>query len=465
MIVMKFGGTSMGTVRAIEQVVDVIIKRRKEVVGVVVSAYSKCTDQLIELGHLASTGDLLYTRLCEDLLKRHLDSVYDLIKNLQQKQKTAERVIETFEELKRLLEGIFLIRELSPRTLDLLMSFGERLSAYILAQTLVDRGLEAEFVDTRKFIKTDRQFGNAKVNFQVTDKKIRNFFRRSVKLPILTGFIASSADNETTTLGRGGSDYTAAILGAALCVDSIEIWTDVDGVMTADPKKVKRAFPIINMSYEEAMEMSHFGAKVIYFPTMTPAKGKQIPIMIRNTFNQSFRGTKIGVISARQYIICGISSISDVVIMLFQGSSMVGMPGIASRLFDTLARENINIILITQSSSEHTICLAISSKDVRSGVSSIEAEFKQEMADKTIDPVIIRDSVVILSVVGDNMRHTPGVAGMIFGALGQCNISVSVIAQGSSERNISFVLDRKDEEKALDVIHKKFFGSKKNEEA
>ncbi|MGE5680268.1 MAG: bifunctional aspartate kinase/homoserine dehydrogenase I, partial [Bacillota bacterium] len=311
---------------------------------------------------------------------------------------------------------------------------------------------------SRTVIKTDDTYGYGKVNFELTNENIIRYFNEHKKPQIITGFIASTAKNETITIGRGGSDYTAAIFGAALEAEEIEIWTDVDGVMTADPRKVKRAFALKSMTYEEAMEMSHFGAKVIHPPTMQPALNKKIPIRIKNTFNPEFAGTVIGKKNgSHNFSIKGISSIDNIALIRVQGSGMVGVPGVANRIFGALANRNISVFLITMASSEHSLCLALLPKFAAKAKEIIEKELKFEIRDKLVSEIVIETDLSIIAVVGENMRNTPGIAGKVFQALGKNGVNVVAIAQGSSELNISAVIAKEDESKALNALHDIFF--------
>ncbi len=312
-------------------------------------------------------------------------------------------------------------------------------------------------------VKTDENFGLARVNKQLTYEKIKAHFANNKKIQIITGFIGSTENDETTTLGRGGSDLTASLFAAALETADLEIWIDVSGVMSADPDKVKNAFSITEMTYEEAMEMSHFGAKVIYPPTIQPALEKKIPLRIKNTFVPQFSGIVIRekVAKKNNYLIKGISSIERVSLLRIQGSGMIGVAGIAARLFGALAKEKINIILITQASSEHSICLAIKPEEASHAKKTIEQEFFLERQAKLVDEIVIESKLSIIAIVGENMRQTPGIASKLFQALGESEINVIAIAQGSSELNISVVLNFADEPKALNVIHHKFFNLEK----
>jgi aspartokinase/homoserine dehydrogenase 1 len=462
MKVMKFGGTSVGTPERISCVLDIVAgSLRDENIAVVVSAFTGVTDQLIRMGTLAAQGDAGYRSLLVELEKRHLAAVGSLIPTAERKP-VLTTVKHSLKELEEVLHGVFLVRELTARTLDFVMSFGERLSAFITAQAFCSRGIQAEFLDARDVLKTDPNFGAAHVNFAESYNNIRRRFKTHPALQVITGFIGSTSQNETTTLGRGGSDYSASLFGAALKATEIEIWTDVDGVLTADPRVVKDAFPIESMTYEEAMELSHFGAKVIHPPTMQPALKLNIPIRIRNTFMSSRKGTLISKnMSDNRHAVKGLSSISSVVLLRLQGSGMVGIPGIASRLFGALARKQISVILITQASSEHSICLAIDPKSAEAAKAAIEEEFSLEMQVEQIDPVVTEPDRCILAAIGENMRNTPGIAGKLFQALGQDRVNVIAIAQGSSELNVSIVVERKDEARGLNAIHRTFFDSGK----
>jgi aspartokinase/homoserine dehydrogenase 1 len=365
---------------------------------------------------------------------------------------------DLLNELENLLHGIFLVKELTVKTLDYVMSFGERLSAYIITEAVRDRKLEAEFLDTRQLIKTDDTFGNAKVLFDTTNQNIRTYFKDHKELQIITGYISSTVNDETTTLGRGGSDYTASIFGAALEADEIEIWTDVDGVMTADPKKVKKAFSISHMSFVEAMEMSHFGARVIHPPTMKPAMEKNIPIRIMNTFNPKFEGTLIGRLDGEKiFPVKGISSIDNISLLRIQGSGISRVAGIAPRIFNVLTEGNINVMLITMASSEYSLCLAVLPKSAPLAKRLIDEELSYEIWEGLVDKVIIENDLSIVAIVGENMRKATGVSGRIFQSLGKNGINIVAIAQGSSELNISVVIPKEDESKALNAIHDAFF--------
>jgi len=457
-IVMKFGGTSVGSPKTILACIAVVQNAKHPVAAVVVSAFSGVTNQLLELAEKVGNGDGSYKEILQTISTRHKDAVSELITDEKRKKGAQQRVDALLLELEEITMGSFLTKEGSPKTHDSIAAFGERLSAMIITDVFADAGVHAFFVDGRDIIVTDHTFTHAAVDFQKTNAKIATYFQSKEGLGIVTGFIAGTEKGETTTLGRGGSDYTASIVGAALGVAAIEIWTDVDGVLTADPRKVPTAFTIEKMTYQEAMEMSHFGAKVIYAPTMIPAITKHVPILIRNTFHPQFSGTLISDQASNGFLIKGISSISDISVVLFQGSGMIGIPGFAARVFTALAKKEIHVILITQASSEHTICFAIAPRDEKVAKEAIEQEFAAELAEKIVDPLILENHHAIIAIVGDKMRKKIGIVGKLFSVLGENDVNIVAIAQGSSERNISFVISKDDEVKALHVIHRAFFG-------
>lgn len=462
MKILKFGGTSVGTAVNIQKVLNVLQNRAAEGERLVVvfSAFGKVTDLLVDAGTLAAKGDNSYQQIFSKIEKTHIGIADELI-SLKTRSHLLTQVKLLLKDLEEVLYGVFLVKELTIKTLDYIMSFGERLSAYIISQCLLDAGLDNVFVDTRQIIKTNDEFGAARVLFKETTSNAINLFKSTQKLFICTGFIASTLENETTTLGRGGSDYTASLLGFILDAEEIEIWTDVDGVLTADPGKVKTAFSIEQLTYEEAMELSHFGAKVIHPPTMQPAMDKKIPLRIKNTFNPDFPGTLIHAHKGRNggHIIRGISTINDVDLLQIQGSGMIGIPGVARRIFGALANEKINIILVSQASSEHSICLAILPKYARRAKKALESEFKYEIQYGLVNKVIVEHKMAILAVVGENMRHTKGIAGRVFQTLANSGVNISAIAQGSSELNISMVVAKSDEIVALNAIHQAFFST------
>jgi bifunctional aspartokinase / homoserine dehydrogenase 1 len=456
MKVLKFGGSSVSTPQRIQSVIEILKPYLKEKVAVVFSAFGGVTDTLIQVSTLALEGKQEYKQKLEEIEKRHLNAVRELI-GVQRQSSILAQVKMKVNELEDVLNGVFLVKERTPRTLDYIMSFGERLSAYIIAEAMKDRGIPASFLDARQLIRTDNHFGYAKVDFDITSKLIVEHFKKSNDIQVITGFIATSESGETTTLGRSGSDYTAAIFAGALQATDLEIWTDVDGMMTADPRLVKKAFTVPQMSYEEAMELSHFGAKVIFPATMQPAMVNHIPIWIKNTFNPTFKGTVIHAQSTNGKLIKGISSMNAISLLNIQGSGLLGVVGVSMRLFATLAREKVNVILISQASSEHSICIAVESQYAKHAKAAIEREFVHEIRSEEIDEVQVQSELSIVAVVGDGMKHSPGTSGRMFSALGKNGINVIAIAQGSSERNISAVVYQSDVAKALNALHEAFF--------
>jgi aspartokinase/homoserine dehydrogenase 1 len=458
MKVLKFGGSSVATPQRINSIIEIVKPRLvHEPMCLVFSAFGGVTDLLIQISQLALAGQPTYKEELVKIEQRHLEAVRALI-SLQRQSGVLAQVKVTINELADILHGVFLVKERTPRSLDFIMSFGERLSAYIISEAFKDAGINAEFLDARRVVRTDGQFGYARVNFEVTNQQVNDLFSRSTSVQIITGFIGTSESGETTTLGRSGSDYTAAIFAGALKAESLEIWTDVDGMMTADPRKVKKAFTVKEMTYEEAMELSHFGAKVIFPATMQPAMVNQIPIWIKNTFNPTHVGTCISRnANGKALIIKGISSMDNISLLNVQGSGMMGVVGVSMRLFATLAREKINVILISQASSEHSICLAIESAVASQAKAAIEKEFYYEVLNRDMNAVTIENDCAIVAIVGENMKHNPGTSGRMFGALGKNGVNVRAIAQGSSELNISAVIQQSDVGKALNSLHEAFF--------
>ncbi len=459
MKVLKFGGSSVGTPDRIRSLIEILKNyyKRGEKFTVVFSAFGGVTDSLIEMSQLAEKGDEGYKEKFAAFSKRHKKAVDELLANPLKNQVLAE-MTENHQVLENLLHGIFLVREASPRTMDYVLSFGERNSAFVISHAMQQAGIPASYLDARQIIKTDKTFGSAKVDFDQTEKKIGEYFSQHPEVQVVTGFVSSSKGGLTTTLGRGGSDYTAAILAAGLNATAIEIWTDVNGVLTADPRKVKKAFTIPNMTYAEAMEMSHFGAKVIYPPTLQPALKKNIPLYIKNTFNPAFTGTFISdQTDPNGHAVKGISSINQVALLTLQGSGLFGVPGIAGRLFGTLSNAGISVILITQGSSEHSITFAVAPGDARKAQRSVAKEFEYEMQKGQVEPIKAETDLSVVAIIGENMRLRPGIAGRMFQALGRNGVNVIAIAQGSSELNISTVVRRDDEAKAMNALHEAFF--------
>lgn len=456
---MKFGGSSVGSPDRIKNVVEIVrAKQAENIAGVVFSAYSGVTDSLIKIANLALSRDKSYISLFEELKQKHIDFAKELVPDGKERDLLIEGLSMRLTELKEILDGIYLIKELTPKTLDYVQSFGELLSAYTINIAFKNSGIDAEFLDARKVIKTDNNFTSAQVLKTETYYYIKEEFSRINKLRVITGFIASTHENETTTLGRGGSDYTVAIFGAALEVDEIEIWTDVDGVLTADPRKVTDSFIVNELSYEEAMELSYFGAKVIYAPTIQPAMDLEIPVRIKNSFNPDHPGSIIKKTPGKNTNeITGLASIDNIALLRVEGGGMVGVTGIAGRLFRTLALNRINVVLITQASSEHSICVAVEPKSASIAVKHLAKEFEEEIRSGKISTVEKEEGLSVIAVVGGNMRHRHGVSGRVFKTLGNHKINVHAIAQGSSELNISFVISTTELKEAMNALHNEFF--------
>jgi len=458
MQVLKFGGTSVGSSKNINKVITILEDTSKQdKVICVVSAIGGITDRLLIAGNLSKVKDEAYVEEYESIKAKHLKILGALI---PKNNSSIVKVLEAkFENLKSLLDGIFLVNELSPQASDRLVSFGELLSSFIIAETLKARGINAVRKNTQELIVTDSNFTKAEVKFEATNVNIREYFNNATQeITILPGFISKSNLGEVTTLGRGGSDYTAAIISAALHVKTLEIWTDVSGMYTTNPKLVKQAFPITHISYQEAMELSHFGAKVLYPPTVQPVLDLNIPIHIKNTLKPKDVGTIISNINKdRTNAATGIANINNIALLTLQGHGMIGIPGFSKRLFETLSQEKINIILITQASSEHTICFGILEDNAALAETAINQAFEYEISNNKIDPIIVERKLSIIALVGDNMKNHQGISGKMFSVLGKNNINIRAIAQGASERNISAVIAEKDVEKALNTVHERFF--------
>jgi len=454
MKVLKFGGTSVGSPEAVRALVD-IAKHSGERIFVV-SAFSGITDSLLQAAKLASEGHE-WQQLFQKIAERHHSMIAALLRPPYEEKATSST--QTFlDEISSLLLGVSLVHDLSPRTLDLVASYGERLSAGILSQVLTQAGIDAEAVDARQFIITDDRFGAAHWLESETLPRIRSFFADFPHTAVVTGFISSTPEGVTTTLGRGGSDFTAGILGACLDAQEIQIWTDVDGIMTADPRAVPDAFVIPEISYVEAMEMSHFGAKVLHPPTVLPAMAKGIPVRILNTFNPKAQGTQIVREAApSSWPVRGIAAMSSISLLLLQGPGLPGVTGIAGRMFAALASAGANVILITQGSSELSICCAVLPQDAERGARALKEEFRYEIKAGTIQPPAIEKDLSVIAVVGEMMKHRVGISGRVFKALGRNGVNVVAIAQGSSELNISIVVGAQDRDKAMSSIHDAFF--------
>lgn len=460
MNVMKFGGSSVADGARIRAVTEIVRNHATtDRPAVVLSAMKGITDTLISAAHAAERGDAGYGAALETVRRRHLETIDDLLEAHPDSALAArERAEVLLGELGQLLRGIELVRECSPRTLDLIVSFGERLNCLAVAEFFAGEGMAAEYVDAREMIVTDATHGAATVDFAESYRRIGDRLARVEAIPVITGFIAATPDGITTTLGRNGSDYTASIVGAAIGAAAVEIWTDVDGVMSADPRVVTGAFVIDELSLAEAMELSYFGAEVIHPYTMIPAVERAVPLWIRNTLNPAVRGTRISDHApASTRDITGIASIESVALINVEGGGMIGIPGIASRVFGALARGGVNIIMISQASSEHSICVCIRERELATATRHLREELRTELDTRRIDQFVEQTGLEIIAVIGSTMRGRPGIAGRLFSALGDGEINVLAIAQGSSEMNISFVVHRTEADRALNVVHDAFF--------
>ncbi len=453
MKVLKFGGSSVGSPENI-RLVKKIIESQQESCVVVVSAFEGITDQLVTLGKLAMQRNENYKTELSNIEQRHFDVIQQLM-STEKHSEVFSHVKEMSSNLEDILKGVYLLRELTPKIQDLILSFGEQFSAYIISK-VIDKGV---LYDARKFIRTNSNYGSARVDFNLTDNLIIQYFQLIDHIPVIPGFIASNDAEETTTLGRGGSDYTASIIAATLNATALEIWTDVDGFMTADPRKVSKAYAISSLTYAEAVELSHFGAKVVYTPTIHPVYQKNIPITIKNTFNPSAKGTIISNqdLNGDSAPIKGISSIDDISVISIQGAGMVGVTGISMRIFRALAKSKTNVILITQASSEFSISIAISPSDAVKAKEAIEEEFQTEIFLRDEIKVTVENDLSIIAIVGERMKNTPGISANLFSSLARNGISIIATAQGSSELNISIVIRKVSLGKALNAIHEGFF--------
>jgi aspartokinase/homoserine dehydrogenase 1 len=455
MKVFKFGGTSVGTVESLSHVKRIVEECNEQVI-VVVSALGGITDLLINTAHQASTGDITYMQNYAKIVERHITVINGIVPT--EKINAVRAKIDTLlEELGNIYRGVSLIKDLSSRTLDIIVSYGERMSSTIVSNIIND----ATLFDSREFIKTETLFNKHVLKAELTDTLIRNTFKNFTgKVALVPGFISSDAvTNDITNLGRGGSDYTASIICAALDATQLEIWTDVDGFMTADPRVISSAYVIDKLSFIEAMELCNFGAKVVYPPTIYPVFKKNIPILIKNTFNSSAPGTLISNEhnSAEGKAIKGISSINDTCLITLTGFGMVGVIGVNSRIFAALARNGISVFLVSQASSEHNTSLAVKNGDAEKAVKVLQDEFASELLTGEISDITPEKDLATVAIVGENMKHTPGIAGKLFNTLGRNGINVIACAQGASETNISFVIASRSLRKALNVIHDSFF--------
>lgn len=461
MHVLKFGGSSVAGAANIKKVAAIIQSSKEDKKIVVISAFGGITNQLLQIGTAASKGDQQYKADLKLLLDQHLKEVKSLLPITGQSG-CLSIVMQLFNELEDITESVYRLREFSPATQDRILAFGEVLSSKIIDAYFSAIGLEHLWLDSRELILTNSKFGMAKVNAEVTEQRISAAISK-IKEPVILvpGFIARNKRNQTTTLGRGGSDYTASLFAAAIKATVLEIWTDVPGMMTADPRWVTGAKVIPTISFKEAMELSHFGAKVIYPPTIIPAMSAGIPIHIKNTFDPQAPGTMIDqhnpLDAMDTEVVTGISSITDLALLSIEGSGMVGVPGTSKVLFESLANDQINVILITQSSSEHSICVAVEASEAERAKEILDSSFQSDIHAGKIEPIKVERNLSIVALVGDKMKSHPGISGKMFSVLGRNGINVRAIAQGSSEKNISAVVSLADVKKAINVLHEAFF--------
>lgn len=460
MQVLKFGGSSVANAANIKKSVSVFSQNNYPKQLVVFSAMSGVTDKLIQIGTLAADGNVNYESVLHELLESHINAAKELLP-VATRSSCLSMIMQQVNELEDLCESVYRLQELSPATKDRITSFGELLSSKIISAYLDALEIQHVWLDSRALISTDNNYSFAKVNFDKTNENIVSAIAaQNAPLYIAPGFIARGANGHITTLGRGGSDYTAAIFAAALDAEELEIWTDVSGMMTADPRWVSNAKPIPRISYKEAMELSHFGAKVIYPPTIMPVMQKNIPVRIKNTFAPEDEGTLMNSNSTHEKnVISGISSISDIALLSLEGGGMVGIPGFSKILFEALAVAQISVILITQSSSEYSICVAVNTHQAAKARFAINKAFEYDILAKRVEPVTVEEHLSIVAIVGDKMKSHPGVSGRMFGVLGRNGINVRAIAQGSSEKNISAVISADNVKKAVNVLHEVFFES------
>lgn len=456
MKVLKFGGTSVGSVSSILSLKQIVEKEAKhQSIIVVVSALGGITDQLIKTSLLACEGDERWRKEFDAMVDRHHKMIDTIITDTSERELLFNKVDTLFEQLQSIYYGVFLIHDLSHKTQDTIESYGERLSSNIVASLI--RG--SKWMDARKFIKTEKEHGRQRLDTELTNRLVKDTFKSLPRISIVPGFIAEDRDTgDITNLGRGGSDYTASILAAALDAEVLEIWTDVDGFMTADPRVIKEAYTINELSYAEAMELSNFGAKVIYPPTIYPVCVKNIPIRVKNTFNPTGKGTIIkSKIENNQKPIKGISSIKATTVITVTGLSMVGVVGVNRRIFSSLAANGISVFLVSQAASENNTSIGVKDEDAVNAVNVLNEEFKLEIEDGRMFPMYAESGLSTVAIVGENMKHSPGITGKLFGTLGRSGISIIAIAQGASEMNISFVVKGSDLRKSLNVLHDSFF--------
>jgi len=459
--VMKFGGTSVGDAGCIARAAKIIAEAARAGKGVaVVSAMSGVTNRLIEAAKTAQSGNAKASlAILDELAAKHESTLASVVQNEAERGKVSLKMQQVFAEGRRFCEGTALLRELSPRTLDTISSLGERLSAPMVAAAVKELGLAGESVEAGELIVTDDYHGGADPLMAQTRTKsqarIYPLLEQGI-VPIVTGFIGASLDGELTTLGRGGSDYSATILGAALDATEVIIWTDVDGVLTADPRLIREARTVPNISYREAAELAFFGAKVLHPKTLKPVVEAAIPVWIRNSFAPEKRGTEITPKGGRNGGVKALTAIRDVTLISLGGPGIIGLPDVVGRTFSTIAEVRANVLLISQSSSQNDICFSVSSADAGRTIEALRKEFAQDLKHEKVEHINVDPNIAIVAVVGENMRGTPGIAGRTFQALGKENVNIIAIAQGSSESNISFVIEETAVKKALEATHREF---------
>ena len=457
-IVLKFGGTSVADASVIARVKNIVEQTDAVLKVVMVSAMGGITDLLIRAAELAASKNDSYKTQCKTIEERHLEAIEKLLTGTL-KERCTEQIKKLLSELDTLLQGAYLTGELTPKLKDKIVSHGELMSAALISTYFEVEGISVSYKDSRDLIKTDSTFGKAQVDYITTGENCKAFIlENSSEVVVLPGFIASDINGETTTLGRGGSDFSAAILAASLDAEELQIWTDVSGMYTANPKWVRQARAIPRLSYEEAMELSHFGAKVLYPPTIQPVLEGKIPIVIKNTFEADAPGTRIEADSGENgKTVRGISHIPNIALLSLEGPGMIGIPGTSKRFFEELSNAGINIVLITQASSEHSICVGVDAQDAKQAAAKVDKAFEFEIGRGKIKPVQIESDLAIIALVGDQMKQHQGLSGRMFSALGRNNVNIRAIAQGASERNISAVIDKEDVKKALNTLHEAFF--------
>lgn len=457
MKVLKFGGTSVANSASITRVMSIV--QQEEQCTVVVSALGGVTDLLLQAMEQAAQNDDNYTKVFPRLEERHLEVIKGFIPAKSQSGIISFVKVE-LNRLETLLEGIAMLQEITPKAADKVASFGEHLSSTIIAAVFRENNIDVRLLDGRDLIETNIQNNRQIIHWENTAKKVKSLYASSTaNVTLVPGFIAKNSKGENTTLGRGGSDFTAAILANILEASSLEIWTDVSGMFTAHPKIVAQANPISQLSYLEAMELSHFGAKVIYPPTLQPLVEKNIPVYIKNSFSTEDKGTLITQAKStlNGQVVKGISHIDNVSLVSLEGSGMVGIPGFSKRLFEALSIRNINVIMITQASSEHSICIGLRSEDAQRAKEIIDEEFAFEISLNKVDHALVENDMVNVAMVGDDMKNHQGISGKMFSTLGMNNVNIRAIAQGASERNISIIITKKDTHKALNCLHEAFF--------